>query len=206
MKKSNDGKNGTLGYARLHRRGLTLSQQSAVDLLAAGKSDTETAEALRVHRVTVTRWRCYDPAFQAALNARRAEAWASGVDRLRDLIPKALDALADVLTTGEHANRVKAAAAILRLAQLPCAGGGIGPTDVEGIIAELVKARIAAKRAECYKGLSDLDRMLQDARSSTREEVEAAEREARVEVLAELEEALAGSDEGAEGHGLEQGA
>lgn len=36
--------NGTL--ARSHAKGLTLAQQSAVDLLASGKNDTETAAAL----------------------------------------------------------------------------------------------------------------------------------------------------------------
>lgn len=35
----------TNAYARLHSHGLTLTQQSAVDLLAAGKNDTETADA-----------------------------------------------------------------------------------------------------------------------------------------------------------------
>ena len=36
-------------------RGLTLNQESAVDLLVIGKTDAEVAEALGVHRVTVTR-------------------------------------------------------------------------------------------------------------------------------------------------------
>ena len=49
-------KKGTPIYTRLHKRGLTLPQQNAVDLLAVGKSDTETAEALELHRTTVTLW------------------------------------------------------------------------------------------------------------------------------------------------------
>ena len=71
----NQKSNGTQSYARLHRRGLTLAQQSAVDLLASGKTDTEAAGLLKLARPTVTKWRLYDPLFQAALNERRAEIW-----------------------------------------------------------------------------------------------------------------------------------
>ena len=100
--------------ARSHADGLTLPQQSAVDLLAAGKNDTETADALKLNRVTVTRWRLYSPEFRAALSVRRAEVWGAAADRLRALVPKALDALADAL---EHADdKVTVALAVLKLA------------------------------------------------------------------------------------------
>ena len=36
---------------------LTPKQQTAIDLLLAGKNDRETAEALAVHRTTISRWR-----------------------------------------------------------------------------------------------------------------------------------------------------
>jgi hypothetical protein len=54
-------------YARQRSRTPTLPQLNAVDLLAAGKTDTETAELLSLDRTTVTKWRLYDPVFQAAL-------------------------------------------------------------------------------------------------------------------------------------------
>jgi hypothetical protein len=38
--------NGTSVYTRQHRHGLTLAQQSAIDLLVTGKNDTETAQLL----------------------------------------------------------------------------------------------------------------------------------------------------------------
>jgi transposase len=50
---------GTNGYIR--QRGLTIEQRNAIDLLVTGKTDTETAEAVGVHRVTVTKWRNADP-------------------------------------------------------------------------------------------------------------------------------------------------
>jgi hypothetical protein len=58
-------KNGTPIYARQHKRGLTLPQLTAVDLLASGKTDTETAELLSLSRTCVSKWRLYDPIFQA---------------------------------------------------------------------------------------------------------------------------------------------
>jgi hypothetical protein len=47
--------------------GLSLAQQNAVDLLAGGKNDTETAKALGLNRVIVTRWRLYSPEFRPGL-------------------------------------------------------------------------------------------------------------------------------------------
>jgi hypothetical protein len=51
------------------RRELSEQQQSAVELLAAGKTDKQTAETLSLPVERVTKWRLYDPVFQAALNA-----------------------------------------------------------------------------------------------------------------------------------------
>jgi hypothetical protein len=107
------GKTGTL--ARSHADGLTLNQQSAVDLLAGGKNDTEAAELLKLNRVTVTRWRLYSPEFRAALAMCRAEDWGAAADRLRSLVPKALGILADALDD-TTADRVSVALAVLKLA------------------------------------------------------------------------------------------
>jgi hypothetical protein len=130
--------NGTPVYTRQHKRGLTLPQRNAIDLLVAGKNDTETAELLSLSRTCVTKWRLYDPVFQAALNVRRAEVWSAGVDRLRSLIPKALEALAEELEKRDSPQRLKTASEILRLAQLPAGSLGIGPTDPEQIVQALV--------------------------------------------------------------------
>ena len=110
---------GTAVYQRQHKRGLTMPQLNAIDLLAGGKTDKETAELLNLSRTCVTKWRLYDPVFQAALNHRRGEVWAAGTDRLRSLIPKALDTLAEVLEGGNASGRIKAAVAILALSLCP---------------------------------------------------------------------------------------
>jgi len=62
----------TNGYKRLH--GVTVKQQNVTDRLVAGDTDEQAAQAASVHRVTVSKWRSHDLAFQAALNARRLAA------------------------------------------------------------------------------------------------------------------------------------
>src|SRR5262249_56297147 len=115
-------------YARSNAHGLTLAQQNAVDLLAAGKNDTETAAALNLNRATVTRWRLYSPEFRAALAAQRYAVWGASADRLRALLPKALDTLAEALERAE--DKVTVALAVLKLAgPLPLLP--TGPTKAE---------------------------------------------------------------------------
>jgi FixJ family two-component response regulator len=82
-----------LATKRYKKLQLTLSQEHAIDLLICGKTDREVAEALGIHRVTVTRWRLYHPGFQAALNARRAAVWDTIKDRVRALLLDATDAI-----------------------------------------------------------------------------------------------------------------
>jgi hypothetical protein len=160
--------NGTPVYARQHKRGLTLPQQSAIDLLASGKTDTETAELLGLSRVTVSKWRLYDPVFQAALNQRRAEVWGAGCDRLRSLVPKALDTLADELDNRDNPHRLKAAIEVLKLAQQPAGAAGIGSTNAEEIVRMIVLARRSRARgpledfAEEGKGLPPFDKHVRD--------------------------------------------
>jgi hypothetical protein len=72
---------------------LTPQQETAVDLLASGKTVTDTAQAIEVTRQTVSEWLNHHPAFQAALNQRRQELWEGVIDTLRGLLPKALDVL-----------------------------------------------------------------------------------------------------------------
>ena len=122
--------------ARAHAAGLTLTQQSAVDLLVVGKNDPETAELLGVNRVTVTRWRLYDVQFRAALARRRAEVWGAAGDRLRALLPRALDALAEAL--GDENHRVPVALALLKLAG-PLPALPAEPTDPEEYVRQEVE-------------------------------------------------------------------
>jgi hypothetical protein len=133
--------NGTPVYTRQHSGTPTLPQLNAIDQLVTGKTDTQTAAALGLHRTTVTKWRLYDPVFQAALNRRRAEIWGAAADKLRSLVPKALDVLAAALETQVGCRDFKAAVAVLRLAS-PAAGAlAVGPTDPDEIVRQVVRER-----------------------------------------------------------------
>jgi hypothetical protein len=138
-------------YQPPQQRGLTLPQLNAIDLLAAGKTNKETAELLGLSRTCVTKWRLYDPVFQAALNQRRSEVWAAGIDRFCSLIPKALDALAEELENKQSPNRLKAAGEILRLARLPAGALAAAPTDAEVIVRQIVVRR----REQAHGGILD---------------------------------------------------
>ena len=85
---------------------LTEEQATAVDLLATGRTIGETAEALEMPVQTVHEWCRSHPGVQAELNTRRQELWTGTADRLRALLPKALEVLAEELQ-GE--NRLHAA-------------------------------------------------------------------------------------------------
>jgi hypothetical protein len=114
-------------------RELTAQQQAAVELLAVGKTDKEAARTLKLPSDSVAKWRMHDPVFQAALNACRAEAWRAGIDRLRSMLPQALNTLSEELDRTDNPERCKIALDILRLAKL----SGIapeGPEDPERIV------------------------------------------------------------------------
>src|SRR4051812_14230188 len=81
----------TKGYKR--EQGLTTAQLNAIDLLVTGKTDQEVADIIGVNRVTITKWRNYDIYFQAELNKRRKEIWGASIDRIRALVPKAMERL-----------------------------------------------------------------------------------------------------------------
>jgi len=139
-------------YKRLQ---LSVQQLSAVDLLAAGRSDSATAEILGCHPVTLRRWRALHPAFQAALNSRRAEIWIGAADQLRALLPRALEVLRDSLDDPE--TRLIAAVHLVKMAGLEKLGAPVGETDGERILDSLV--RESRNRADS----SPIDKLLREA-------------------------------------------
>jgi len=108
---------------------LTPQQETAVDLLASGKTVTDTATAVEVTRQTVSEWLNHHPGFQAALNRRRQDLWAGMTDALRGLLPKALEVLKCELE-GERplpaAGQVRKACGLYGV---PAPRGPTGPED-----------------------------------------------------------------------------
>jgi hypothetical protein len=74
-------------------RTLTPQQHAAVDLLASGKTITETATAINVGRPTVSIWLNHNPEFAAEMSRRRDQVWSGHTQRLQGLVPKAVDVL-----------------------------------------------------------------------------------------------------------------
>ena len=96
---------------------LTPEQLTAIDLLTAGKNDTETAQAAGVTRQTVWAWRNDDYEFIAELNRRRADIWNAQTEKLRNLASQALGVLGDDLVNCDDPKLRQAAAVhILRAA------------------------------------------------------------------------------------------
>ena len=110
---------------------LTPQQETAVDLLASGKTVTDTATAIDVTRQTVSEWLNHHPGFQAALNGRRQELWIGMTQTLRGLLPKALEVLQCELD-GEHP--LPAAVHVLKACGLYGMLPPRGPAEVEDAV------------------------------------------------------------------------
>jgi hypothetical protein len=130
---------------------LSPQQETAVGLLASGKTVEETAQAVGMTRQTVVAWLRH-PGVQAALNGRRQELWAGMTDRLRGLLPKALDVLAQEL---EGENPVPVAVHILKACGLYGLLAPDGPVEPEeAAVAEQERVNHRKQRVRMVNMLS----------------------------------------------------
>lgn len=106
---------------------LSPQQARAVDLLAIGKTVTQVSEEVGVARQTVSEWLNQHPGFQAALNLRRQELWAGMTDRLRALLPQAIEVLEKAIADGS----VKTAVELLKATGIYGREAPQGPTNAE---------------------------------------------------------------------------
>ena len=97
-----------------NNRQLNQKQLNAIDLLILGQLDSEVAEAVGVSRQTVNQWRNQDSVFAAELNYRRQEIWNSQVEKLRQLVSKAIGVLEEELHCEDQKLRHSAAVIILK--------------------------------------------------------------------------------------------
>ncbi len=116
---------------------LTPQQLQAIDFLMLGYSHRQVGESVGLSRETITRWMLYHPGFQAEINRRRREMAENSLDRLRDLLPKALDTIEDALDDENNQNRCKIALELLKTAgplSFPVVRFVTGPIDANSII------------------------------------------------------------------------
>ena len=112
---------------------LSDQQSAAVSAFVDGQSPADVAQSLGVELPDVETWLA-DPAFVATVNQRRADRMAANADRLRAMVPAALDALQYVLTNGQSRDSIAAARVVLaacRLSELPDPPPATTPADVE---------------------------------------------------------------------------
>ena len=112
---------------------LTPQQATVCDLLATGTTITDAAEAVKVSRQTVSEWLHHHAVFQATLNARRRELFDEGTERLRSLVPKALDVIAAALDGHSPKAALASAVYVLKAAGVYGRPAPSGSTDAEEI-------------------------------------------------------------------------
>jgi hypothetical protein len=100
--------------ARLRSALLDLSpaQQLAAEVLAAGSTHAQAAEAASVTRETVTRWSGHHPGFRAALDLYRTTLAAERAEKLRHIRDRAIDVVAEQLDTADLATALAVLKAI----------------------------------------------------------------------------------------------
>jgi hypothetical protein len=110
---------------------LTVIQEQAVMMLAAGQTVTATAEAVGVTRQTVSTWANQDATFMAAVNVARAETLAAGADRVRGLVGKALDAVEKAFEAEDMTAKERAALGLELLKQVRLTDAASRPGDTD---------------------------------------------------------------------------
>jgi hypothetical protein len=122
-------------------RELTDSQIRGLDVLVAGGTHAEAAEAAGVHRVTVSRWASKHPAFRAEMNRMRKELLDQRTDRIRKIDALALEIIARRVEDQDEA----AAMQWVKLRRLGVADvSSIGPTTYDRLIDGETAARVSA--------------------------------------------------------------
>jgi hypothetical protein len=111
---------------------LSIAEENAIDLIILGHSDRSVADHCGVHRVTVTRWRLYNPAFRAELSRRRQEIAGATADGFRQLAQDALVVMSKLLEDPNPSVRFRAARSVL--AMTPRFAPPDEPIDVEGVL------------------------------------------------------------------------
>ncbi len=111
---------------------LTPQQAAAADLLAFGATVTDASLTVEVSRQTVSEWLHHHPGFQAALHTRQRELWQGNAERLRSLVPKALETLEGAL--GDECQAMAGRVHTLKAAGLyglPAPSGSIHSAEIE---------------------------------------------------------------------------
>ena len=86
---------------------LSIYRANAIDLLLTGKTASEVAKAVGVTRQMVNGWHDCNAEFMAELFARRVALWEAQGERIRSLVPRAVDLLGAKIGDGNLAAAVQ---------------------------------------------------------------------------------------------------
>ncbi len=139
---------------------LNPQQRKAVELIARGRTVSETAAEVNVSRTTVRRWETENPYFITALNRQRLERWDGAQERLRDIEAQAVETLEKALADGD----VRVAMYLVRYRADSRPGGA---TTVEEWIDD--QARMAGQRS-LFEGIGLEDSRDEDVYQALHEE------------------------------------
>ena len=139
-----------------HPNQLTPQQETAIDLILAGKNDNDIGQAIGKSRSTVNIWRNHDPLFIATLNDCRQQIWGGQLNCLNNLVAEAVNVLQDGLHDSDIKVRLLSAVHILK------ATGVYGAT-VPDSQQKTDPAQIAADRAIKEKARKNRLDMYKDA-------------------------------------------
>ena len=78
---------------------LTVMQEKSIRLLMTGLTDQAVADELGLARQTVCNWRRHDAAFAARFNDERQALWSTHREKLRSLVARAVEVLAEDMDT-----------------------------------------------------------------------------------------------------------
>ena len=101
---------------------ITDPQAAVIRSVVAGATQKAAAVAVGVSEYTVSRWANSDPAYIAALNLARLDAWQEQRAELSKLLIKARQGLEYVLEGNDHGAIVRAAALVLEQFATPPSG------------------------------------------------------------------------------------
>lgn len=93
---------------------LTPAQETVIAQLLTGATDQEAAAAAGVTRKEIESWRAKDFLFVAEMNARRQAEWEARAERLRSMLPKAIDVLSACIDSEDDKVRMTAALHLLK--------------------------------------------------------------------------------------------
>jgi len=124
---------------QLNTRTLTQKHRAALDMLAAGKSDSEVCYALKIDASTLYRWKHNNPIFVAELNRRHQELWNDLAADLRLTVGKAIRTIDLQLRCANDLARLRAARTLIQLIKADRLSPENAPTHIDDILDMLLR-------------------------------------------------------------------